>query len=191
MIEGEGRGVHDCGQLYQARSPLPRCRLSRRTNHESYPANSQTRLQTEEGALACSCFKSLKLDITLRSWSNSRTCRHPHMSTPGGRKHSSFGPFADSRKCNPLPDMHCRHRGLVSLRSWQSPMSIEWDEHTVARLPPTDLNETANRRCPISGYSGRTLAGVMPNIFLNVREKCAESAKPPSWAASVKLHPFT
>ena len=30
-----------------------------------------------------------------------------------------------------------------------------------------------------SGYCGRTLAGVMPNMLLKVREKCAESAKPP------------
>jgi hypothetical protein len=30
-----------------------------------------------------------------------------------------------------------------------------------------------------NGYSSRTLAGAMPNIRRKVREKCAESAKPP------------
>lgn len=42
-----------------------------------------------------------------------------------------------------------------------------------------------------NGYSGRTLAGEIPNILLNVREKCAESAKPPAWAASVSVLPDT
>lgn len=42
-----------------------------------------------------------------------------------------------------------------------------------------------------SGYSGRTLAGDMPNIFLKVRDRCAESAKPPACAASVSEFPAT
>lgn len=42
-----------------------------------------------------------------------------------------------------------------------------------------------------NGYSGRTLAGAIPNIFLNVREKCAESAKPAACAASVSDSPPT
>ena len=42
-----------------------------------------------------------------------------------------------------------------------------------------------------NGYSGRTLTGASPNILLNVREKCAESANPPAWAASVRVSPAT
>jgi len=42
-----------------------------------------------------------------------------------------------------------------------------------------------------NGYSGRTLIGAMPNIRRNVREKCAESAKPAESAASVRESPPT
>ena len=35
------------------------------------------------------------------------------------------------------------------------------------------------------------VAGAIPNILLNVRERCAESAKPPMWAASVSDSPAT
>lgn len=41
------------------------------------------------------------------------------------------------------------------------------------------LSVPHSRAIERSGYSGRTLAGVMPNMLLNVREKCAESANPP------------
>lgn len=42
-----------------------------------------------------------------------------------------------------------------------------------------------------NGYSGRTLTGEIPNIRLKVREKWAESANPPAYAASVSVLPAT
>ncbi len=79
----------------------------------------------------------------------------------------------------------CRRRKCLGFRSCQVSIDFRVVQHGMKS------RETRPRRLERNGYSGRTLAGEMPNIRLKVREKCAESAKPPANAASVNVPPAT